>query len=380
MRINGFTCWVVEHNPMPPFAWRTGLPSTASDSPDGIAPRKGVIRMHTDTDVFGAIELGRGDGVADAVRRRFGRFVGEDPLMTERLWHLMWETDRIEEFAVHTTGAVDLLCWDVKSRASGLPVHQLVGGNTTRIPAYASTVTWPTLDDYERHIKLCMDIGFTAFKLHAWGDVRADIELSRQLRRWTGPDAALMYDGSAGFDYVDALTLGKALEGEGFLWYEEPMREHHIGHYARLREKLDIPILAAETTDGAHWNMASWIEAGALDMVRISAAFKGGITGSIKIAHLAESFGMRAQVHGMGHENAQLCAAVVNNDYYEQLVINENQIRGLRDLGALAIRDGHLDVRTEPGLGYQFDWDEIERTALTRIDIDAAGLREERRK
>src|SRR5690606_24343784 len=123
---------------------------------------------------------------------------------------------------------------------------------------------------------------------------------SRALRKWTGPDADLMYDGSAGFDYVDALRLGQALQGEGFLWYEEPMREHYIGHYKRLRDKLSIPILAAETTDGAHWNTASWIEAGALDMVRVSAAFKGGITGSLRIAHMADSFGMRAQVHGMG--------------------------------------------------------------------------------
>lgn len=379
MKITGFTCWVVEHTPMPPFLWRAGLPSTASDSPEGVAPRKAILRMHTDTTLFGATELGKGDGVADAVRRRFGGFVGEDPAMTERVWHLMWEIDRIEEFAVHTTGAIDLLCWDVKSQAAGMPIHALIGGHATTVPAYASTVTWPDLATYERHIKLCMDLGFKAFKLHAWGDVDADIELSRHLRRWTGPDADLMYDGSAGFDYVDALKLGKVLEDQGFLWYEEPMREHLICHYARLRDKLDIPILAAETTDGAHWNMASWIDAGALDMVRVSAAFKGGITGSMKIAHLAESFGMRAQVHGMGAANAQLCAAIVNNDYYEQLVINEQQIRGLQNLGALAIIDGVLNVRTAPGLGEAFDWDEIERTALTRIDVDADGVREQRR-
>ncbi len=380
MRITGFTCWVVEHDPMPPFLWRAGLPSTASDSPDGVAPRKAVLRMHTDTDLFGATELGKGDGVADAVRRRFGRFLGEDPAMTERMWHLMWETDRIEEFAVHTTGALDLMCWDVKSQAAGMAIHQLVGGNAIKIPAYASTVTWPDLRSYERHIKLCMDVGFKAFKLHAWGDADADAELCRALRRWTGSDADLMYDGSAGFDYVDALKLGKVLEGEGFLWYEEPMREHLICHYARLRDKLDIPILAAETTEGAHWNTASWMDAGALDMVRVSAAFKGGITGSMKTAHLAESFGMRAQVHGMGHANAQLCAAIVNNDYYEQLVINEAQISGLRDLGALSIIDGTLDVSADPGLGEVFDWEEIERTALTRIDVDADGAREQRRR
>ncbi|WP_421725032.1 enolase C-terminal domain-like protein [Bauldia sp.] len=380
MEITGFSCWVVEHDPMPAFAWRQGLPSTASDSPDPLRPRKAVLRMETDTGTFGATELGKGDGVADAVRRRFDRFLGADPLMTERVWHLMWETDRIEEFPVHTTAAIDLLCWDVKSKVAGMPVHQMVGGNDTVVPAYASTVTWPDLAAYERHIRLCLDMGFTAFKLHAWGDVDADIVLCRSLRRWVGPDADLMYDGSAGFDYVDALKIGRALEAEGFLWYEEPMREHHIGHYARLREKLDIPILAAETTDGAHWNMASWVEAAALDMVRVSAAFKGGITGALKIAHLGESFGMRAQVHGMGEANAQLCAAIPNNDYYEQLVINEDQIRGLGSLGDLSVVDGQLTVRTKPGLSPDYDWDEIDRAALARIDVTADGIREERRR
>lgn len=376
MRVTAITCWVIEHNPMPAFAWRQGLPSTASDSPPGVPPRKAIIRMETDAGIYGATELAKGDGVADTVRRRFGGFIGADPLMTEHMWHLMWEIDRIEEFAVHTTSVVDLLCWDIKSKKANLPVHQLVGGNSPIIPAYASTVTWETLEDYERHIHLCIDVGFKAFKLHAWGDVDRDIELAKALRKWTGPDADLMYDGSAGFDYVDTLRLGLALQAEGFLWYEEPMREHYIGHYARLRDKLTIPILAAETTDGAHWNMASWIEAGALDMTRISAAFKGGITGSMKIAHLSESFGMRSQVHGMGHANAQLCAAVSNNDYYEQLVINEDQIRGLTDLGTLSIIDGNLNVSDAPGIEPERDWDKIDATALTRIDIDETGVRE----
>lgn len=379
MQVAGITCWVIEHDPMPAFGWRMGLPSTASDSPDGIRPRKAIIRMDTGTGIYGATELGKGDSVADTVRRRFNRFIGADPLMTEHMWHLMWETDRIEEFAVHITGAIDLLCWDIKSKVAGMPVHQLVGGNNTKVPAYASTVTWDTLDDYERHIRLCMDLGFKSFKLHAWGDVERDIELSKALRKWTGPDADLMYDGSAGFDYVDALKLGQALQAEGFLWYEEPMREHYIGHYTRLRDKLAIPLLAAETTDGAHWNMASWIEAGALDMTRISAAFKGGITGSMKIAHMAESFGMRAQVHGMGHANAQLCAAVPNNDYYEQLVINEEQIKGLADLGTISIVDGYLHVSDTPGIDPERDWDQIDAQALTRIDIDENGVREDRR-
>jgi L-alanine-DL-glutamate epimerase-like enolase superfamily enzyme len=78
---------------------------------------------------------------------------------------------------------------------------------------------------------------------------------------------------------------------------------------------------------------------------------------------------MRAQVHGMGHENAQLCAAISNNDYYEQIVINEDHIRGLDKLGALSIVDGMLTVSDEPGLGYHYDWDLLDRSAVRRTEI-----------
>ena len=162
---------------------------------------------------------------------------------------------------------------------------------------------------------------------------------------------------------------GKAIQDLGFLWYEEPMREFHLGAYTKLCDKLDIPILAAETSDGVHGNMATWIEAKALDMTRVSTFYKGGFTGSMKVAHLSESHGMRAQVHGMGLENAQICAAISNNDYYEQLVMNEEQIRGLDKLGPLAIVDGNLTVSDEPGLGYHFDWAELDATALAKIEV-----------
>ncbi|WDR03916.1 enolase C-terminal domain-like protein [Devosia algicola] len=104
-------------------------------------------------------------------------------------------------------------------------------------------------------------------------------------------------------------------------------------------------------------------------MTRVSTFYKGGFTGSMKIAHMADSFGMRAQVHGMGRENAQLCAAIANNDYYEQLVMDEAQIKGLDKLGPLAITDGYLNVTDEPGLGYSFDFDALDQTALTKVSV-----------
>ncbi len=215
-----------------------------------------------------------------------------------------------------------------------MPLYQMLGGNSNKVPVYASTVTWDTMEEYERHIKECIDEGFTAFKLHAWGDAKEDAKLSRNLRKWTGPDAELMFDGSAGWDFTTSLKFGRVLEGEGFYWYEEPMREFELRSYTKLCNDLDIPVLACETSDGAHWNAATWIQDGALDMMRTNPNMKGGLTGALKIAHLAESHGMKAQVHGMGVANAHLCGAIPNNDYYEELVISSQQIRGLKNPSA----------------------------------------------
>ena len=370
MKITGFTGWLVEAEPGPKFIWRDGLPGSHGDIPRGSKPHNAIIRMETDSGLYAAIEVGRGEAVLDLVRRRYHEFIGENPLLTERLWRLIWELDRIEEIHMRSLGLLDMLAWDIKSQHAKMPIYQMLGGDDRVVPAYASTVTWPTMDEYERYIKMSRDVGFKAFKLHAWGGpVRRDIELCKNLRKWVGDDADLMFDGSAGWDYVNALEFGKAIQDLGFLWYEEPMREFHLGAYTKLCDKLDIPILAAETSDGVHGNMATWIENKALDMVRVSSFYKGGFTGSMKVAHLGESHGMRAQVHGMGLENAQICAAISNNDYYEQLVMNEEQIKGLDKLGPLAIVDGNLTVSDEPGLGYHFDFKKIEESAIGKIEV-----------
>ena len=369
MRITDISCFVVEtEHPSPVFRWRTGLPGSGDGTPLDRKPLQAILRMTTDAGITGAIEIEAGQKHALAAmsltQRRLKHLIGENPLNTERLWKLIWEIDRVEEMPMTHLGLVDLLAWDVKSKKAGLPLWQMLGGHDPAVKVYASTVTWDTMAAYERHIKHCIDVGFTAFKLHAWGDWKEDAALCRNLRRWTGPDADLMFDGSAGWDYVTAMKFGRVIEGENFLWYEEPMREFELGSYRKLCDALDIPVLAAETSDGCHWNMATWIQMGALDMTRTNTGMKGGITGALKIAHLSESHGMRCQVHGMGLANAQLCAAIANNDYYEQLVMDTAQIDGLRNNGPLAIQGGVLNVSSAPGLGFSFDWAHVEKTAV----------------
>lgn len=332
--------------PVPAFAWRHGLPGSEGTHTDG------WLVITTANGIRGYAHTLRGKILADIVDRRLRReLVGADPYARELLWHRIWELDRVEELPLYLLGIVDIALWDIGAKAADLPLYKLMGNFREAIPAYASTSTFRDIAEYMDVADQCRDLGYSAIKLHAWGDARADARLARALRERMGDDMDLMYDGSAGFDLLDATYLGRALSAEGFLWYEEPMREFSISAYKRLSEMVSIPLLVAETSDGVHMNTADFISAGCAGAVRTSSGLKGGITGALRIAHLADSFLLRAEVHGGGIVNAHLCMAISNTTYYESLVA-QSAVEREAAVGA----DGMVRASSAIGVGWEEAW------------------------
>jgi len=328
----------------PAFHWRAGLPGSRGDS------EAGVLCIGTDDGAVGVAFSARGgsgvqlEQIIDRVLRE--ELIGQDPLQREWLWHRIWELDRIEEFPLPLLGLVDIALWDLASRVHNVPTWQLMGGFRTEIPAYASTTTFASIEEFLDVADQALSLGYRAIKLHAWGNARKDAELCLVLRDHVGPGVDLMYDGSAGFDYPDALYLGHALSESKFLWYEEPMREFSITAYAQLARSVAVPLLVAETSDGAHMNSADFIRAGAATFgVRASSGLRGGITGSLRTAHLADAYRLRAEVHGGDIPNQHLCMAISNTTYYESLVTS---LPARRESAVGA--DGMLHAPTGPGM------------------------------
>ena len=154
-----------------------------------------------------------------------------------------------------------------------------------------------------------------------------------------------MYDGSAGFDLPDAVYLGHALAEAKYRWYEEPMREFSVTAYRWLAERVEVPLLVGETSDGSHLNTADFIASGCATYVRTSANHRGGMTGAMRIAHLADSFRLRAEVHGPTEPAVHLCMAIPNCTYYESLVTSNPVVRESR-VGP----DGLVHAPTAPGI------------------------------
>ena len=348
MKITAVEVQLVDQPPVSPaFRWRRGLPGS-----DGAHTGAWLI-LRTDEGIDGYSYVRRGVILADIVTRRVrAELVGADPMRREWLWHRMWELDRIEEFPVYVQGAVDDALWDLAGKAAGLPVHELIGSYREAIPAYASTVTFGSIAEYLDVADQCLELGYPAIKLHAWGDAKKDAALSVALREHVGDDVPLMYDGSAAFDLSDAVYLGRALSDAGYDWYEEPMQEFSINAYQRLGERVDVPLLVAETSDGAHMNTADFIGSGCASAVRTSSTFKAGITGALRIAHLADSFLLRAEVHGGGPAATHLCMSIPNTSYYESLV-DSNPVRRAPEVDA----SGLVHAPTTSGMGFEAEWE-----------------------
>ncbi len=372
MKITGIIAHLFDSKTKYPFDWQVDRPG--SDDGRGLDMRQTcVLRIQTDEGIEGHGVVGsRGAPTLDVVKRRFGHFLlGADPLNTEFLWERMWDMDRLEEFPIYAQGIADLALWDLKGKVAKMPVYQLLGGYRDSIPAYASTTGYDTEEEYLRVIDAALEQGYRSIKLHfRYRDVKTNAKLCKRVRDHVGDEIELTVDASALWDYTDALWFGRRLEELDYLWYEEPMREFDLESYAKLCRDLDIPVLAAETPDGAHWNAGEFIRRGALDIMRTSTHYKAGFTGGLKVAHLAESYGMYAEVHGGGPANLHLGLALPNNRYYEDIVVSPEQIRDAGSRLPVILKDGMASMpEGTVGMGQEVDVKYLEENAVETVRL-----------
>ena len=337
-----------------PYHWRDGI------MPSGPKGRAALLRILTDEGIEGLSPCGGGVDIEEVK----WQLIGTDPLDRERTWQSFWRNLRSSRLGL-AIGAVDCALWDLFGKVSNMPVYKLLGGMRDRIPAYASTVTLDSLEEYMDLAKVCLQKGYKAIKLHAWGRLEQDAELCRALRKTVGDDIELMYDASSMFNiFEDAVWFGRQLEEQGFFWYEEPMDHFNMTALARLAAELDIPLAVAEATYGGPWDALAQIKAGAADIILTGPldAYKGGFTGVMKTAHICEGFGIMCAIHGGSIASLHAACAIYNTKYFERLVPEKYYAPpGIVDASTEIDSQGYARPWDKPGLGIEVDWDWVKR-------------------
>jgi len=295
--------------------------------------------------------------------------LGRPVSQREAIWHELWTIDRhLAFFPVYLPGPVDVAMWDIAAQAAGLPLYQFIGECRDCLPVYASSLFMPAVDDYVRQLHAYRDRGIAAYKAHPPGPWRADIEVHRALRAAAGDDFVLMTDPVADYALEEAIRVGRDLEKLGYHWFEEPFRDFELPKYAKLCAALDIPIAGTETTRGGPWGVAAAIAAGAVDIVRADVSWKAGVTGTLKIAHLAEAHGLRCEIHcttmgPMDIANLHVSCAIRNCEYFELLVPEEPFRFPMKDAYPIDDR-GMAHVPRKPGIGVELDFAAIDAACV----------------
>ncbi|WP_421724799.1 enolase C-terminal domain-like protein [Bauldia sp.] len=279
-------------------------------------------------------------------------------------------------------GPIDIALWDLAGKKYGASVSRLLGGYRHRLPAYASTYHGDRnggLDSKEAFADFanyCADIGYRAFKIHGWheGDAREEAENLLYVRKVVGDGMTLMIDCACELrTFADALYVGRACDDANYFWYEDPFRDAGTSAHAHklLREKLRTPILQTEHIRGVE-PKADFILAGGTDFLRSDPEYDMGITGAMKIAHLAEALGVDCEVHATGPAHRAVVSAMRNTNFYEIALVGPdcpNAIPpvytcGYSDQLDCIDRDGSVGVPDGPGLGVTYDWDYIRSNTI----------------
>jgi galactonate dehydratase len=329
-----------------------------------VKPRWLFLKIHTNAGIVGLgepITEGRALTCAEAVKEIEPYLVGKDPRRVAHHWQAIYRHAFYRGGPILTSAlsGIDQALWDIKGKALGVPVYELLGGPTrdrVRVYAHASTV---------EDMKKAQARGFTAFKagpakrrparyIETQGAINYAAERFAELRKAMGPEADIAIDFHGAISPATAKLLIKALEPYQPMFIEEPCQCQNHDVMAEIARGTFLPIATGERVF-TKWGFREVLEKRAATVLQPDMCHAGGITEARLIAGMAEAYYATIAPHNpLGPislaAGVQLSASIPNFLCQEQVSLGEGYLKK-----PFTVRDGYLDLPTGPGLGIELD-------------------------
>jgi L-alanine-DL-glutamate epimerase-like enolase superfamily enzyme len=255
-----------------------------------------IVTVETDQGITG---IGEG-GSRDTISQCGAMIIGEDPARIEHLWQMMFRGYFYPagREKLHALGALDLALWDIKGKALGVPVYELLGG-LARDHVECYSTGFPAKGTLKETARACMEAGFRAFR-YATADppqgqpfnshqmVRKTYQDCLEIREGVGKDGDWALDYHTRLDFPEAVRLSTLIEPLEPYFVEDLVRSENPGVYRELRRQVKVPIAVGEQF-GSKWDVNELIEQQLIDYTRVTLPNVGGITELMKIAALCET-------------------------------------------------------------------------------------------
>ena len=297
--------------------------------------------------------------------------LGKDPREVEDLWSFMHRQTRWygrKGAAVSALGALDTAFWDLRGKALGKSVAQLLGAERASVPVYASGLLWhDRLDDLAAEAMRHVAHGFRRVKMRLGKSEEEDIAAVRAVRRAVGPDIDVIVDASMRYTVEIAERVGTVLAEERVFWFEEPFEPEDIDSYIALRGRVAVPVAAGENEFG-HEGFRELLRADAIDIVQPDVCRAGGISACVRVGKLAQQSAVSVATHTWSDAvaliaNAHVVASLPNGltvemDRTGNALIDELLVE------PITVQNGLLRLPDGPGLGI-----EINPAAIARLTV-----------
>ena len=380
------------------------------------------VRVNTDDGICGWCESGipvmSGRDATMTMISEIAPFIlGMDPLDHEVIWQKLYNGSYWAygggPIPFAAISALDIALWDIKGKATNLPVYKLLGGKlNSKIKAYASQIQlgWGKVDhpivkpeDYAREARRAIAEGFTAVKVDPlWTDdkglctspqriYRTDgsdwewkkLETKYQLktisdrvgaiRDAVGDNIGIVIELHGMTDVNTSIQIGRELDQYGCLYYEEPGQSMDYRYLKELHDNVKTCTATGERI-GSLWGFKQFIENRAIDVAQPDLGVVGGITEMKKVCDYANAYDVGVQMHCMAGPIAcaatlHIEAAIPNFVYHECLQWNTlpvfTKIGKYDDM--LLPKDGYFEVSDRPGIGQELSEEAIAKSEIITV-------------
>lgn len=339
-----------------------------------------LIRIKTDAGIIGWGEVDSSPHmIAAAIDAPYSHtmvsglrhlLVGENPLETERLWHKMYASTLYcgrSGVVLQAMAGIDIALWDIKGKALGKPIVELLGGAMrNKMRLYSSNMFQFEVADTVTRAVQAVEAGHSAVKF-GWEpfgrDAKMDVAYVRAIRDAIGPDVDLMIDAGMAWDAKTAIQRGRLLEDFDLLWIEEPLHPDDLAGYARVSRDCPQHIAAGEeecTVAG----FERLIDYGGIDIVQVDVT-RTGFSQAIRIADYGQRRGRKVCNHNFTTQINTAASLHFLCSIPNALIMEYCSEPGAltRDLvvDKVRIEDGHAHLSDRPGLGVEPDMSVIEK-------------------
>jgi L-alanine-DL-glutamate epimerase-like enolase superfamily enzyme len=320
-----------------------------------------VVVIDTDAGLSG---IGEG-GAKDTMEQCAAALIGRDPFRIEDNWQTVFRGYFYPagREKLHALGGLDMALWDLKAKALGVPLNQLIGGKTRDfVECYATG--FPNKGSLRETAKACVEAGYRTFRIgpadgnpwDRWETTERTLQMCKECREGVGKDGGWAVDFHTRFDFPDAVRLAKKIEGLEPYFVEDLVRSENPDVYKVLRGQTSVPIAVGEQF-GAKWDVNMLVENHLIDYSRVSIPNCGGISEFLKVMAMCETHyvGLIPHFTGPIAEAAlvHLCSAFSGPVLMEMLPRATAGVSYLPQ--CFDFKDGKMWLNDRPGLGVTFD-------------------------